>query len=238
LKKLAPSADRLNPATNISGVFSRNMSSLSQALVLLPLFGYILYKMSSKGMLELINLPRMPLADGISYVRNGLLSIWWQAAMFFFIFGLASFGREYMRYMKKLKMSKQDIKDEAKQSEGSPLIKGRIRRIQMDMRRRRMMQAVPTATAVIVNPTHYAVALRYVPGQLGAPVVVAKGKDKVAARIRQLAVQSGVPIVENPPLARGLYAAVDINHEIPAHLYKAVAEVLSYIYRLTGQRMG
>jgi flagellar biosynthetic protein FlhB len=234
-KKLAPDAGRLNPVQRLSGVFHANLSALTQAVVLLPLFGYILYKLSANSMAQMLSLPRMSLPDGLAWVRGTLFTLTWQAALFFVLFGLAAYGREYFRYMKKLRMSKQELRDEAKETEGNPLIKGRVRRIQRDIRRRRMMQNVPKATAVIVNPTHYAVAIRYELGMMGAPVVVAKGRNYLARRIRQIAVSYGVPIVENPPLARGLYSAAEVNQEIPSHLYRAVAEVLSYIFRLTGQ---
>ena len=135
-------------------------------------------------------------------------------------------------------MSKQEVKEEAKESEVNPQVKGKIRRMRRDLARRRMMKEVATATAVIVNPTHYAVALRYRHDAAGTPVVVAKGKNYLALRIRQRAIENGVPLVENPPLARALYASVDVGREIPPNLYKAVAEVLAYIYRLTNARAG
>jgi flagellar biosynthetic protein FlhB len=130
-------------------------------------------------------------------------------------------------------MSKQEIREEHKENEGNPQVKGRIRRIQRDLARRRMMQAVPTATAVVVNPTHYAVAMRYVMESMAAPVVVAKGRNYLALRIRERAREHGIPIVENPPLAQALYKSAEVGQEIPAHLYRAVAEILAYIYRLT-----
>jgi flagellar biosynthetic protein FlhB len=134
-------------------------------------------------------------------------------------------------------MSKQEVKEEAKESDVSPQVKGKIRRMRRDLARRRMMKDVATATAVIVNPTHYAVALRYQSGATGTPVVVAKGKNYLALRIRKIATDHGVPLVENPPLAQALYKSVEVGHEIPPALYRAVAEVLAYIYRLTNTRL-
>ena len=116
--------------------------------------------------------------------------------------------------------------------EGNPQIKARIRRLQIAMRRRHMMKDVPTATAVIVNPTHYAVAIRYEMETMSAPVVVAKGKNYLAARIRKIAIENQVPIIENPPLAQALYKSAEVGQEIPAHLYRAVAEILAYVYKL------
>jgi flagellar biosynthetic protein FlhB len=129
-------------------------------------------------------------------------------------------------------MSKQELKEESKDMEGSPQIKAKVRRLQMAMRRRHMLKDVPTATAVIVNPTHYAVAIRYEMASMPAPVVVAKGKNYMAARIRKIAIENQVPIIENPPLAQALYKAAEVGQEIPTHLYRAVAEILAYVYKL------
>jgi flagellar biosynthetic protein FlhB len=140
--------------------------------------------------------------------------------------------RQKRRYQQDLKMSKQEIRDENKEVEGNPLMKSRVRRLRRDMARRRMMHEVATATAVVVNPTHYAVALKYSMNGQGAPTVVAKGKNYLALRIRQRAIENQVPLIENPPLAQGLYKSVDVGQEIPAEFYRAVAEILAYIYRL------
>jgi flagellar biosynthetic protein FlhB len=134
-------------------------------------------------------------------------------------------------------MSKQEVKDEHKESEGNPQIKAKIRALRRDQARKRMMKAVPTASAVIVNPTHFAVAIKYEPDSMAAPVVVAKGKNYLAQRIRKLAVENQVPLIENPPLARALYKSVDVGQEIPAHLYRAVAEILAYIFKIMNRNM-
>src|SRR5262249_44298245 len=136
------------------------------------------------------------------------------------------------RHNKELRMSKQEIKDEMKESEGNPHIKAKIRSIRRDQARRRMMDAVPTATAVVVNPTHFAVALKYEPASMAAPLVVAKGKNYLARHIHQKAIKNQVPLIKNKPLAQALYKSVDVGQEIPPHLYKAVAELLSYIFRM------
>jgi flagellar biosynthetic protein FlhB len=128
-------------------------------------------------------------------------------------------------------MTKQELKDEYKQMEGDPLIKGKLRQIRAEKQRRRMMQAVPTATVIVTNPTHYAIALKY-DRTMPAPLLVAKGLDLVAERIRDVARQNFIPIVENPPLARTLFASVEIDQEIPPEHYKAVAEVIGYVMRL------
>lgn len=138
-------------------------------------------------------------------------------------------------FMKQMRMSKQEIKDEHKQQEGDPHIKGKLRQIRMERARQRMMAAVPSADVVITNPTHFAVALKYETGLMQAPILVAKGVDNVAFRIRDLAKEHDIPIVENPPLARALHASVDLDAEIPYEHYKAVAEVIGYVYRLKGK---
>ena len=139
-------------------------------------------------------------------------------------------------FHKSMRMSKQDIKDEMKQTEGDPIIKSRLRQLRIERSRKRMMAAVPEADVVITNPTHYAVALKYTSGEMAAPVVVAKGLDNIALRIRQVAEDSDVPIVENPPLARALHGGVEIDQAIPEDYYRAVAEVIGYVWKLKGKR--
>jgi flagellar biosynthetic protein FlhB len=150
---------------------------------------------------------------------------------------LALFDYVYQRFafMRSMRMSKQEVKEENRQAEGDPAIKARLRAIRMNRARKRMMAAVPKASVVITNPTHYAVALAYEMGAAGAPKVVAKGADLVALKIREIAKEHDVPIVENPPLARALYAAVEVDREIPSEHYKAVAEIISYVFRLKGK---
>jgi flagellar biosynthesis protein FlhB len=144
---------------------------------------------------------------------------------------------ERMQWMKKQRMSVQEVKDEYKQMEGDPTVKAKLRQIRVERGRKRMMAAVPTATVIITNPTHYAVALKYEQG-MGAPVVVAKGVDSVAFRIREIGEENNVPIVENPPLARALHATVEIEQEVKPEHYKAVAEVIGYVMRLKAKMTG
>jgi len=142
---------------------------------------------------------------------------------------------QHMRFMARNRMSKQEIKEEYRQNEGDPTIKAKIRQLRHDRARKRMMTAVPGATVVIMNPTHYAVALKYESGKMAAPVCVAKGVDALALRIRAVAEENDVPVVENPPLARALHAAIEIDEPVPPEHFKAVAQVIGYVLRLQGK---
>jgi flagellar biosynthetic protein FlhB len=175
--------------------------------------------------------------SGFQQVCGSLGTLLWKACGVFLIFGAVDLLRQRRRHSKGLRMSKQEIRDEFKETEGNPQMKSRIRRIQRDRLRHQMMKEVPTATAVIVNPTHYAVALRYSLDSMATPVVVAKGKNYLALRIRQRAMEHQVPIIENPPLAQALYRSVEVGQEIPANLYRAVAEILAYVYKLMNGRL-
>ena len=158
------------------------------------------------------------------------------AAAIVLAWGSIDLFRQRRRYSEQLKMTKQEVKDEWRQNEGNPEIKLRIRRLRHDLLRRRMMADVPKASAVIVNPTHFAVALLYEHTAMAAPKVVAKGKNFLALRIRDLARAHQVPIIENPPLAQALYKNCEVGREIPESLYKAVAEVLAYVFRLLNKK--
>jgi flagellar biosynthesis protein FlhB len=161
----------------------------------------------------------------------GVLSVMTLIAALDFVF-------QKHQHLKQLRMSKQEMKEEYKQAEGDPMVKGRLRQIRMERARKRMMAAVPEADVVITNPTHYAIALKYDMAAMEAPRLVAKGADSVAMRIRQLAEEHEIPVVENPPLTRALYQAVDLDQEIPIEHYKAVAEVIGYVMRLKGRVPG
>lgn len=237
LSKLSPDLKRLNPISKIKQMPSQNLPQFLQALVLLPAFAWAVYAIVSENLLAFATLPLTAIAAGAQRIGSSLISLLWRAAMLFLLFGFVDLFRQRLRHQKQIKMTKQEIRDEVKESEGNPQIKQRVRRIQRDAARRNMMKAIPKATAVIVNPTHYAVAIQYNLESLSAPMVVAKGKNYLAKRIRTLANEHNVPIVENQPLAQALYKSVDVGQEIPAHLYRAVAEILAYIYRLMNGRL-
>jgi flagellar biosynthesis protein FlhB len=154
------------------------------------------------------------------------------------VIALVDFIYQRMQHAKQLRMTKQEIKDEFKQAEGDPHVKGRLRQIRMDRARQRMMQAVPDADVVVTNPTHFAVALKYKPDDdMDAPMLVAKGQDLIAQKIREIATENGIMIVENKPLAQALFKNVEIDQEVPTEHYKAVAEIISYVWRIKGRVM-
>jgi flagellar biosynthetic protein FlhB len=150
------------------------------------------------------------------------------------VVAVLDYSLQRYRFIQRNRMSKQEVKDEMRQTDGDPAVKARIRRVRIERSRRRMMAQVPEATVVITNPTHFAVALKYESGKMAAPICVAKGVDALALRIRAVAEEAEVPIVENPPLARALYASVELDEAVPPEHYKAVAQVIGYVMRLTG----
>jgi flagellar biosynthesis protein FlhB len=237
LKKMAPDIKRLNPLSRIRQLPRQNLPALVQAGVMLPVFGWVVYALVSGDIDGFLSMPLQSVQSSAAKLGGSIEALLWKASCVFLVFGAVDLFRQKRQYQQDLRMTKQEIRDEMKEVEGSPLIKSRIRRLRRDMARRRMMHEVATATAVIVNPTHYAVALRYALRSHGAPKVVAKGKNYLALRIRQRAIESQVPLIENPPLAQALYKSVEVGQEIPAQFYRAVAEVLAYIYRLMNGRL-
>ena len=237
LEKLIPDIKRLDPFKKLTSLPGQNLPVFLQALLLLPLIGYVVYYEASENLDAFLELPWMGAQPAIARIGSTIETLLWRAVMLFLLVGICDLLWQRHRYTKQLKMSKHEVKEESKEQQGSPHIKQKIRRLQRDAARRNMMKAVPTATAVIVNPTHYAVAIKYSMEGAAAPKVVAKGKNYVAARIRKRAIEAGVPIVENPPLARALYTSVDVGQEIPTHLYRAVAEILAYIYKLMNGKL-
>lgn len=234
---LAPNFARLNPAGRLKELPANGVRQAALSLLLLGVFLALGYSLLGKNALAYLALGRTGTAPAFVYLASSLGAILEKSAFVFLLLGLADYARQRQKYMSQLKMTKQELRDEHKESEGNPQTKQRVRRLQRQYSRRRMMADVEKATAVIVNPTHYAVAIRYDLAGGAAPKVVAKGKNYLALRIRERAIRHNVPLVENPPLARTLYDSVAVGQEIPPHLFRAVAEVLAYIYRLLGGRL-
>jgi len=234
---LLPDFTRLNPMNGFGRMFStRSLVDLTKAFakfILLALVALLVLRQKSAELLGLGMEPtRVAIAHAISLTGYAFLML----AGTLGLIAAADVPWQLFQHNKQLKMTREEVREEMKESEGSPEIKGRIKSMQREIARRRMMQEVPKADVVVVNPTHFAVALRYDDKRMRAPVVVAKGADIIAARIREIATESLVPIFEAPPLARALFKSVEIGNEIPATLYVAVAQVLTYIYQLKTAR--
>ncbi len=237
LKKLSPDLQRLNPVSKLKGIPRQNVPQFFQAVVLLPLFLYVVFLVVRQNLDSLLALPLLGVETGLMRLGLSIKELLWKSAGLFIVLGCIDLVRQRRRYRKDLRMSKQEVRDEYKEVEGNPQTKARVRRLQRELMRRHMMSDVTSASAVIVNPTHYAVAIRYELEAMAAPKVVAKGKNHLALKIRQKALDHEIPIVENPPLARALYDAVEVGQDIPVHLYRAVAEILAYIYRIMNGRL-
>jgi flagellar biosynthetic protein FlhB len=205
---------------------------LVKALLGLSVLVAVCYSLVSDLYSRAPGLTAMSPAEIGAYAWDRLWSLLWRAGLALAVVAGADYGLQYWRWISQQRMTRQEVKDEYRANEGNPEIKARVRRIQREMTRRRMLHAVKDATVVITNPTHFAVALRYRRSEMSAPVVVAKGQDLMAARIRKVAVAHGVPCVENVVLARALYKDAEIGDAIPGPLFGAVAEVLAYLVRL------
>jgi flagellar biosynthetic protein FlhB len=237
LKKLAPDAARFNCFSRLRELPRQTLPQLVQAVVLLPLFLWAVWAIARAKLETLLSLPLNSVEGGFAFLGASLMELFQKTSIVFLGFGAVDLFRQMRRHQQDLRMTKQEVREESKDIEGNPQMKARIRRLQRDRARRNMMKEVPKATAVVVNPTHFAVAIRYRMEGMAAPVVLAKGKNYLALRIRQRAIEAQVPIVENPPLAQALYKSVEVGQEIPPHLYRAVAEILAYIFKLMHGRM-
>jgi len=236
-KKLMPDAARFNPVARLQDLPKQNLPALAQAMILLPVFLWAVCVVARDNLDRFLVLPLQSVESGFRLICNSLMDVFWKAAAVFLVFGCVDLARQLKKHKSELRMSKQEIREEMKDVEGNPQMKARIRRLQRDRARRQMMKDVPTATAVVVNPTHFAVAIRYHMDSMAAPMVVAKGKNYLALRIKQKAIEHQVPIIENPPLAQALYKSAEVGQEIPPQLYRAVAEILAYIFKLMNGRM-
>ncbi|MEQ1836360.1 MAG: flagellar biosynthesis protein FlhB [Candidatus Nitrotoga sp.] len=239
LKALQPNLSKLNPIAGIGRMFSVNSlvelgKAIAKSLVVGGVGAWVIWHNKDSVMMLIAEplitaLPHLGYLLWISFatIMGGMLLI-----------ALVDVPFQLWEHNKKLKMTKEEVRQEARESEGDPQVKGRIRSMQREMARRRMMSNIPTADVVVTNPTHYAVALSYSEKGLGAPIVVAKGSHLLAARIREIAIQNNVPILEAPPLARALHKHTELGQAIPEALYNAVAEVLAYVYQLRRYRQG
>jgi flagellar biosynthesis protein FlhB len=236
---LKPKLSRLNPMTGIKNLFSsKSLVELIKSIVKIVIIGAILYSEIVNRVLMIRNMPLNTLESGIVWTGEAIYSVSTKILMFMVAFAAADYFYQWWNYEKRMRMTKQEVREEQKRIEGDPNIKGRIREVQRKMAMMRMMQKVPKADVVIRNPTHFAVALQYDPKKDRAPVVVAKGADQIALTIVRIAQEHGVYVTENKPLARGLYEAVDIGKQIPEAFYKPVADIIAFIYKLKKRTAG
>ncbi len=240
LKPLAPNLGKLNPMAGLKNLFgTRALVDLAKAPLKLALFGMVAYTTIKSGLVTLMSTgassdPRTSLAVFGSLVT----ALLWRLGAVHLGLAAADYAYQRWSHRRSLRMTREEVKEEAKQAEGDPAIRARFRSLHRQYAMRRMMQDVATADVVVTNPTHYAVALRYDPAAMKAPTVVAKGVRLLALEIRERALTAGVPIVEHKPLAQALYKAVPVGAEIPSALYRAVAEILAYVWSLGRRRAG
>lgn len=236
-KSVTPQLKRLNPLSGIKKLFSlQNVVELIKSILKIIILIAVIYNIIMDDMVQVVRTMDMDIIMSGAFMLKMVMSLVLRICMAFLVIAALDFMYQWWDYERKLKMTKQEVKEEYKQTEGDPKIKSRIRNIQMQRARERMMQAVPGSDVVIRNPTHFAVALKYdADAGYNAPVVLAKGQDELALRIVKVAEESGVAVIENPPLARGIYAATDLSQEIPQEYYGAVAEILVYVYKMNNK---
>lgn len=232
-KPLQPKFDKLNPLSGFKRMFSMNtLIELLKSIIKIVAISYISYTVLVEHVEELFLLYDMSLNQGLLLMYDIITELLLKIVILFCVVGAADFLYQKWKFKEDNKMTKQEVKDEFKNQEGDPKVKGQQRRRMQQASQRRMMAAIPQADVVITNPTHFAVALAYESGRGQAPIVVAKGADFLAGRIKEIARENNVEIVENKPLARMLYYNVELDAEIPPELYQAVAEVLAYVYQI------
>lgn len=228
--------NKLNPVEGAKRIFSlRSLVELAKSILKISACLYVAYDLLRRASEEIVRLPALTVGEVLSFASGEAARLGLTIGVVLLVLAVLDYGYQRYEHEKSLRMSKQDIKEEFKRTEGDPLIKGRIKERQRQMAMRRMMQELPKADVVITNPTHFAVALRYDSASMTAPTVIAKGQDYMALKIRELAKRYGIVTMENKPLARALYNQVEVGQQIPEELFKAVAEVLAYVYKLQGR---
>jgi flagellar biosynthetic protein FlhB len=233
---LIPKFSKLNPIKGLGKLFSKqSLMELFKSCAKLAIVGVIAYWTVRGEMERFLTLGGLEVSGIALYILKVVLKIFLRVCVVMIFLSALDFAFQKWQFEEQLKMTKQEVKEEFKRSEGDPLIKSRIRRVQQEVARRRMMQEVPKADVVVTNPLHLALAVRYDSAAMNAPHVVAKGAEAIAERIKALAREHNIPIVENKELAQNLYKIVEIGDEIPSDFYQTVAEVLAYVYRIKGK---
>lgn len=235
---LMPKLDKLSPISGFGRIFSkRSLIELVKSLLKILVIGFFIYTYIRDEILAMPQFIFFDLQTSLTKVADVIFMLSFKICGVIFLMAVLDLGYQKWQTTQDLKMTKQEVKDEMKQMEGDPQIKGKIRQKQRQMAMARMMQEVPQADVIVTNPTHFAVALSYKHG-MDAPVVLAKGQDLVAQKIKEIARENRITIVENKPLARALFASTEVGDRIPQELYQSVAEVLAYVYRLKNRRRG
>ncbi len=235
---LAPQLDRISVLKGIKRMFSmRTLVEFLKGILKITVVGVVAFLAVTPDMDRLELLPAYELMESLAFLDAMLTRLLMGMLAVIFLIAVVDYMYQRYEFFKGLRMTKQEVKDEYRQQEGDPMLKQRVRAIRMERSRKRMMANVPTSDVVITNPTHYAVALKYDSLNMAAPILVAKGADKVAARIRELAQDNKVIIMRNPPLARALFDNVEVDEPIPQTYFKAVAEIIAYVYKLKGKAL-
>jgi flagellar biosynthesis protein FlhB len=234
MEPMIPKFSKLNPMTGISKVMvsKRSMVELLKGVVKILIVGFVAYIAIEKLIHESVELMDSEPAEIMGFIARSSFVVGMKICAAFLVVALFDYVFQRYDFMQQQRMTKEEVKEENKQSEGDPMVKGRIRSLQRQMARKRMMSDVPKADVIITNPTHYAVALKYDPAHMGAPTVVAKGMNIIAQKIKEIAKEHDIPIMEDKPLARAIYKSVEIGEQIPESLFKAVAEILAYIFQV------
>ncbi|MGE5429744.1 MAG: flagellar biosynthesis protein FlhB [Syntrophomonadaceae bacterium] len=237
-KALAPKFSKFNPVTNVKGLFfsSRSLVEVGKSLLKLTIIGLFTYWVLKDFILSAIGLVNYQIDDLVTFMIEAAYTLLWKVSLCYAIIAAADFAFQKHKYKQDMMMTKQEVKEEMIQSEGNPQIKGKIKSIQIKQARARMMKDLPKADVVITNPTHFAVALKYDLGKDSAPKVIAKGMDELAQKIKKVASENGVPLHEDVQLARALFKNCEIGEEIPADLFKAVAQILAYIFKVKNEK--
>jgi flagellar biosynthetic protein FlhB len=229
---LKPNWGRLNPVSNIGNLFSfAGLSRILRSLVPAGAILFLAVNVTRQYLPEIIHAARHSSRELLGELGAILFVLSWKSGLVLLAWSAVDYGLQYRNFENSLKMTKQEVKQELKDTDGNPSTRGRIRRLRKAMFRKMLAKEVARATAVITNPTHYAIALEYRPETMSAPVVVAKGRNLIAQRIKQLARWNEIPIIENPPLAQALFKGTEVGQTIPPKLYAAVAEILAFLYR-------
>ncbi len=230
--------DKFNIVSGLKKLFfsAHSMTELAKSIMKLILIGFFTYIVVKGMIIDSISLPDFSIPAIVEFMMDSAVGLLWKISLVFAALAFADFAYQRYKYKKDLMMTKQEVKEEFRQSEGDPLVKGKIKSLQFAAARRRMMKEIPTADVVITNPTHYAIALKYEPSKKTSPVVVAKGVDELAQRIKKIAVEHNVPLHEDRELARTLFKMCEVGEEIPETLYHTVAKVLAYIFSLRNKK--